>query len=286
MDELIFSNNFDGLSIDKDGIFGGVEKDWRGFIARELEKWKNNLSGQFGDELSELRKQVAENKNQIKTLNEYNEELKNKIGELKEQLVPIGTIITWSLTTNPDRGTWLECNGQSCVDYPKLKKVLGQEYVPDYRGLFLRGLGSVTTINSKYGNVTHTSSNLGVIQEDAIRNITGQTGGYEGLRNNNGTIGSCVDSGCFKQGSTNIVNGYCENDTFDTDIHLFDASYVVPTADENRPVNTAVRYMIKADDQYLIHGRRTVDAGRTVVEEPYIEFEDDALNDTFQYTFD
>ena len=53
--------------------------------------------------------------------------------------VPIGTIITWASSNDPEDGTWLECNGQSCSKYPQLVAVLGSNKVPDYRGRFLEG---------------------------------------------------------------------------------------------------------------------------------------------------
>ena len=104
---------------------------------------------------------------------------------------------------------------------------------PDYRGVFLRGLGSVTS--NHYGTVTHTSSNLGELQGDAIRNITGSTPGaveesnisFTGAFYNAGNdVGSQGRAGDWRIG--------------------FDASRIVPVANENRPVNKAVRYFIKA----------------------------------------
>jgi len=62
-------------------------------------------------------------------------------------------------------GFWLECNGQA-VDaskYPKLAKLMS--VVPDYRGMFLRGLG---------GN----SSSLGQPQGDSSRKLDGAIIGF------------------------------------------------------------------------------------------------------------
>ena len=68
-------------------------------------------------------------------------------------------IVAWTLVTDPS-DSYLECNGQSVDNskYPKLYALMHN--VPDYRGVFLRGLG---------GN----SATLGELQGDAIRNITG-----------------------------------------------------------------------------------------------------------------
>lgn len=142
--------------------------------------------------------------------------------------VPVGTVVTWTQSALPsgtDAGKWLECNGQSTAGYPELAAVVGP-IVPDYRGLFLRGTG---------GNAAH----LGVEQGDAIRNITGQvgTGGLVGIGGSGvfhpiGTSSVQITSGVY-----NHYSNYWAQ---------FDASRQVPTAEENRPKNKAVKYIMKA----------------------------------------
>jgi hypothetical protein len=107
--------------------------------------------------------------------------------------------------------------------YPELFALLGGQ-VPDLRGLFLRGHG---------GN----SAALGVRQGDAIRNISGTFGGHAiGWR---GGWGSgpfySWDSGDRGSGGNGTGTSWG-----------FDASRIVPTAEENRPVNQSVRYLIRA----------------------------------------
>ena len=141
--------------------------------------------------------------------------------------VPVGTIISWPVATNPeDMDNWLECNGQNISPsvYPELFAVLGNS-VPDLRGLFLRGHG---------GN----SAALGVQQGDAIRNITGKFG-FDDQFAWNGYDGAFADAGYAPYGAAN------EKREFGAAV-IFDASRVVPTAEENRPVNTAVRYLVRA----------------------------------------
>lgn len=157
--------------------------------------------------------------------------------------VPVGTVITWASANNPnENGTWLECNGQSCTAYPELVRVLGSDTVPDYRGVFLRGFGSVTSTH--YGTVQHQSNGLGELQGDAIRNIYGSflvddavgLGGYDM---------NCPPNGAFKTGKH--VNYDARSNAGPAGYWLsFNASYVVPTANEDRPINRAVRYFIKA----------------------------------------
>lgn len=72
--------------------------------------------------------------------------------------VPIGTVIAWAGVHAPStNGTWLECNGQSCADYPELVAVLGKNTVPDYRDRFLES-----------------SEIVGTIKEAGLPNIEGQ----------------------------------------------------------------------------------------------------------------
>ena len=114
--------------------------------------------------------------------------------------------------------------------------------VPDYQGMFLRGVG---------GN----SASLGVQQGDAIRNMTGDAG--RSLYIKNGHIDATFSpspSGVFKTYaiSTSRDQGWYfqyggggdpHNTISDT---IMDASRQVPTASENRPINKAVRYLIRA----------------------------------------
>lgn len=152
--------------------------------------------------------------------------------------VPVGTVITWASANNPnENGTWLECNGQSCAAYPELVKVLGSDSVPDYRGVFLRGFGSVTSTH--YGTVTHQSAGLGELQGDAIRNIYGDfstldAGGIE------------YPTGAFQFAHSKSMTNAVRYSNWNDYLVSFSASYVVPTANEDRPINRAVRYFIKA----------------------------------------
>ena len=107
--------------------------------------------------------------------------------------------------------------------------------MPDLRGLFLRGYGAQTS--SHYGSVVHQSGELGMVQGDAIRNITGSSGDspnsgayyYGALAGGAGGARKFAGEGLRGRSAIN-----------------FDASRVVPTAEENRPVNTSVRYLIRA----------------------------------------
>ena len=62
--------------------------------------------------------------------------------------VPVGTIITWPVATNPegwDEGKWLECNGQTISQtvYPELFALVGSR-VPELRGRNVSYSGTTT----------------------------------------------------------------------------------------------------------------------------------------------
>ena len=136
-------------------------------------------------------------------------------------------VVVWTLATDPS-DNYLECNGQ-VVDnnkYPKLYKLMHN--TPDYQGVFLRGLG---------GN----SAALGELQGDAIRNIIGTFGleadDYPSSNNINGV---------FYTKKGHIPGRAGQSDGSTDSLIEFNASRVVPTASENRPINKAIRYFIKA----------------------------------------
>ena len=108
------------------------------------------------------------------------------------------------------------------------------------RGLFLRGYGSQSHSQNNGSTVgvtatLHGSGSLGSIQGGALREIMGKfhTDGLTGQ-----------SSGPFYAIAYSISRGLgTVQGEYGT---MFDSSRVVPTADENRPVNMAVRYFIRA----------------------------------------
>jgi len=145
------------------------------------------------------------------------------------------------MPSGSESGKWLECNGQgvNSVAYPKLATLMGS--VPDYQGVFLRGYGSITQTDTTYGNVIHSSSSLNVLQGDTIRELTGK-----GEVEFNGVGLVSATSGVF---SSSVVswNWDTHMDWYGARSHLsIDMANSVPTSNENRPVNKAVHYLIKA----------------------------------------
>ncbi|EAA1436164.1 TPA: phage tail protein [Escherichia coli] len=155
--------------------------------------------------------------------------LKN-LGLGEGSALPVGVPVPWPSATPPTG--WLKCNGAafSAEEYPELAKVYPTNKLPDLRGEFIRGWDD--------GRGIDTNRSLLSSQGDAIRNIIGA---LVDVRFN--TYPS--DSGAFTTSvigdasSDSIKGGYAKRVTFD-------ASRVVPTANENRPRNIAFNYIVRA----------------------------------------
>ncbi len=86
----------------------------------------------------------------------------------------------------------------------------------------------------------HESGPLGQVQGDAIRRMAGRTGGFEAGDGHSWGDGVFQGDGRGGEGSGNGDDSGIQN------VYNFDSSRVGPTAPENRPVDTAVRYLIRA----------------------------------------
>ena len=146
--------------------------------------------------------------------------------------LPVGVPVPWPLETPPTG--WLKCNGAafSSEKYPNLAKAYPTNKLPDLRGEFIRGWDD--------GRGVDAGRQLLSSQGDAIRNIEGFA---------DGGIGMSFDAirGAFYDAGTRSAR--MPNNTTDigkTDDLGFDASRVVPTANENRPRNIAFNYIVRA----------------------------------------
>lgn len=143
--------------------------------------------------------------------------------------MPLGTIVPYYGTDEPSG--WKICDGRSCAG-SELAKKLGISNVPDLRGRFIRMIG---------GN----AAEMAVAQGDCIRNIVGQITSGDGIMyaaKASGAI-AIVGSGRSLQNGGNTYNSGFS----------FDASRVVPTGPENRPINTAFNYIIKVNTNVILY---------------------------------
>lgn len=162
-------------------------------------------------------------------------------------MIPSGAVMYFAGQTAPTG--WLKANGAavSRTNYAALFAAIGTTYgtgdgrttfnLPDLRGEFVRGWDDGRGIDSRRA--------LGSGQSDAIRNITGkldsgQNGALQ-LFDYIETTGAFGVEKSWKQWTAESNSG---NDNIPRAI-TFDASRVVPTANENRPRNIALLACIK-----------------------------------------
>lgn len=206
-------------------------------IVLATRKWTQNLLSAKANALDVYTKTQCDDKFALKA----------KVLEQIKNAAPAGTIIA-SAAANAPEG-YLLCDGSalSRSAYSALFTAIGTAYgagdktttfnIPDLRGEFLRGADNGRGIDS--GRV------LGSAQGDAIRNIRGAVGiGKSSSLQANGTISGVFADNIALSGAETYqdINSAVEQSK---DVVTFDASKVVPTANENRPRNVAVNYFIK-----------------------------------------
>lgn len=191
-------------------------------IVLATRKWSDATFLKKTDKIDAYTKRESDEKFALKT-------------ELTDGL-PIGAYLSYPSQKTIPAG-FLTCDGRSLKkeEYAELFDVIGHTYggsgqnfnLPNFAdGKFMRGIG---------GN----AAALGVVQQDAIRNITGSLPPYDA-----GTLPTNIERGAFK---TVAGGGAIPTGTQGVRAYqIFDASYVVPTANENRPLNMAVVVIIKA----------------------------------------
>lgn len=176
---------------------------------------------------------------------EWVQELLSKMGDV---FSPTGSVVAMATRIVPQG--YLECNGNtvSRTSYSKLFSVIGTTFgvgdgsttfnLPDLRGEFIRGFDS--------GRGVDASRSFGSNQDDAIQNIVGSlkadtvSGGNAQFVDNlqvDGAFGVIAGNKAYT-GDTSGGSGQAWGADFD-------ASRVVRTADETRPRNLALTYMIK-----------------------------------------
>jgi hypothetical protein len=230
--------------------FNRVDKSLAYQLQRGVGEWDKDLEYPIGAVVSlngiiYIAKSQNTNKNPVNeatiwdivATQKWCDNLFAKKSELKDG-VPVGSYLLYSSNTNTPDG-FLRCDG-SALDkntYSALFEVIGYTYgrsgdkflLPNFSdGKFMRGTG---------GN----AAALGKVQGDAIRDIQGE------FRIGDGTgiyTTSSSASGAFTKGNTRysvlpLIGG---SESYSM---LFSASRVVPTANENRPLNMAVIVLIK-----------------------------------------
>ncbi|SCZ65210.1 MULTISPECIES: phage tail protein [Photorhabdus] len=208
-------------------FFSPQGKEYRGFFAIEADLTNDNAQSIY------LYKRNAAGNN-IYLVN-----FPNKNGTLAtlDDIVPVGVPLPY-----PHRYTpvgYLTCNGQTFdkSKYPKLAEAYPSGQLFDLRGEFIRGWDDSRGVDP--GRMP------GTWQGDAIRNITGR---LDVRLDGSFSIVDAV-SGSFTKTRDTSSGLYClqeANYARGADNVTFDASRVVPTANENRPRNVALNYIVRA----------------------------------------
>lgn len=167
-------------------------------------------------------------------------------------IVPAGTILPFAGDTAPEG--WLICDGTTLnrSAYSDLFSAIGTAWgngdgtttfhLPDLRGRFLRGVdaGEGNDPDASSRTVTNSGGNsgdaVGSLQDDAIRNISGQFG----VKSNESYATAPFSDVGAAPGITN-ASGASSGST----LYELDASTQVPTGGDNRPKNAAVNYIIR-----------------------------------------
>ena len=190
-------------------------------IVLATRKWCEKMFLKLKDKIDAYTKRESDEKFALKT-------------ELTDGL-PIGAYLSYPSQKTIPAG-FLIADGRSLkkAEYTELFDAIGYTYggsgdnfnLPNFAdGKFMRSIGG-------------DAAPLGTAQGDAIRNITGAISSYDG-----GALPASVKRGAFKpiSGGGAVPAGANGSGAY----HTFDASLVVPIANENRPYNMAVVVIIK-----------------------------------------
>lgn len=149
---------------------------------------------------------------------------------------PVGTVIMFWGTTAPEG--YFSCDGSpfSAFKNPKLATLLGGTVLPDFRGLFIRGYDTRSSVDPEGA-----SRNIGSIQQDSMQAISGAiyTGGQKGFSSASGAFAVAGVPGhdwAYRGAGTSFYGTV-----------TIDTSRVARTSPETRGKNASLLYCIKHD---------------------------------------
>ena len=155
-----------------------------------------------------------------------------------QKAIPVGSYLLYSSNSNTPDG-FLRCDG-SALDktaYAALFAVIGYTYGRSGEKFLLPNFSDGKFMRATGGN----AAALGTPQQDAIRNIQGEfrIGDVTGICTTSSSASGAFTKGNTRYSALPLIGG---SESYSM---LFSASRVVPTANENRPYNTAVVVLIK-----------------------------------------
>ncbi|MCG9597052.1 phage tail protein [Vibrio sp. Isolate25] len=157
----------------------------------------------------------------------------NNIAEALLAICPAGVPLPWPSSTPPTG--YLQCRGQAFDKsaYPELAKAYPSGVIDDLRAEFIRGWDGGRGIDPDREILSS--------QGDAIRNIQGQMSTNINLGDDSANTGAFY----IKNSDTEFDVQRLGTGSYNGD-RWFDASRVVPVAEENRPRNKAYMYIVRA----------------------------------------
>lgn len=167
---------------------------------------------------------------------------------------PIGSVLMYTNNVTPPPGyMWLRKARLKKSDYSELYTVIGDTFndggqlsdefmLPDAEGYFMRAFDAAGTRDP--------SRVFGSKQGDAIRNITGKIAGIdESLGWSTSSVKDTTGAFLVTPDTVRTSQAVASSAQVPKGV-TFDASRVVPTAAENRPINLALNFIIKVKDGF------------------------------------
>lgn len=154
---------------------------------------------------------------------------------IRDRTTPVGVPMPWPKTVPP--AGWLKCNGWKFDKnkYQQLAMAYPSGYLPELRGEFIRGLDDGRGVDSGREILSP--------QGDAARNVYGRFP----VVTRAGRAEPVAADGAFRSDSRwNASVKIGDSDDWGG-VYSFDASRVVPVANENRPRSVAFMYIVKAE---------------------------------------
>lgn len=173
--------------------------------------------------------------------------------------IPTGSVFPFAGTVEPFG--FLLCDGRSLLraEYPGLFSVIGTAHgaadathfnIPDYRGMFLRGVDSGRGLDPN--RTTRTAAKTGGNTGDTVGSIQGQATAKNGLTATSADSGhthsvGVTPSGTGGAGVAAAVGNNTQTNTFGSFTGYSNITTTIGPGDaETRPINANVHFIIKA----------------------------------------
>ncbi len=185
------------------------------------------------------------------TANSVNKTLKQALidGDIATSSSPVGTVVMFAGSSAP--AGWLACDGSSLLragTYAALFSAIGTTFgsvdgthftIPDFRGIFPRGVGTQTISSISY------TGTLGVTQGDQMQ---GHAHSIKGYGTDSGVaIIPTTNSGANNNGALVTGNGATiGGNQYEVTVPVTDGTHGTPRyASETRPANLGINFIIK-----------------------------------------